>query len=609
MKTNKKIAFIFLVLWCASSYTAAAEFAGDSVISTIKSAMEGASAGIARAALIWLGAFATIQLVITNIGLLRSGADIEAVFGKFLGSLAWVGFCIYALLNGADFINSVGKGLFNIIDGQLLSASDILIKALATALKIFGVVIIAAALPGIGNTVGPFFTYVLIFFLAVSVLFAFKIFMVQLELGLIVMLAPLSFSFLGLNALKDQGIAPFKALISLAYRIILMMVIMKAFNSIDSVIGAALAKYAEMNFARQILPSNIEELATAIFSGLISYMLLAYLLFKSDSIAATLAAGSTNMGTADVASAAAAGAAAGAAIASGGAAAAASKPGQAMADFMKGKGGDAVNNAAPSGGGDKQSTLLSRPDVPAVAPEASRADSESKYERNSAGAPMKDSAETGDSLASTSTSSLAESKSSAGDSSDAQADADSASASSSVGGRQSARPSLRRSGPRSASSSNSARRNSDPQTAQMRQDMARRDGAVLSRDGAAASAPAAVPSGGGNKTRPDDGALTSAIKQHNPAAGGRGGNEPTPTAVGGAVPMPKQSSAGSAASAAIGGGANSDVAAALERMEAQLNKQNAPTKSSLRQAFSNANHHLAQEKATTSVSINANASD
>src|SRR5690606_33446406 len=85
-------------------------------------------------------------------------------------------------------------------------------------------------------------------------------------------------------------------------------------------------------------PSLWGEALKIILTTICAYPVIAYFVYKSDSMAATLASGSTNMGTADVASAAAAGAAAGAAVMTGGASAlaGAAKAGQPMSEFMQG---------------------------------------------------------------------------------------------------------------------------------------------------------------------------------------------------------------------------------------------------------------------------------
>ncbi|MDP2267598.1 MAG: hypothetical protein Q8K46_00370, partial [Deltaproteobacteria bacterium] len=155
---------------------------------------------------------------------------------------------------------------------------------------------------------------VLVTLFSVGMYMAIKVFMITLELGLIVMLAPLSFSFLGMNALKDQGIAPFKALISLAYRIILMGIIYSAFSKVSSVSAEYLHDIVWYNPLKWPYAINV------IMSMLCAFPMIAFLLYKSDSIASSLASGGTSMGGGDVAAAAAAGAAAGAAVGSGSAA-------------------------------------------------------------------------------------------------------------------------------------------------------------------------------------------------------------------------------------------------------------------------------------------------
>jgi len=178
---------------------------------------------------------------------------------------------------------------------------------------------------------------------------AIKILMISLELALVVMLSPLSFSLLGLNALKDQGIAPFKSLISLAYRIILLGILCTAFTEVVATAGDQLSSIEWTN------PTQWGDGLKIILSILCAYPVIAYFVYKSDSIAATLASGSTNMGTADVASAAAAGAAAGAAVMTGGASAVSgtTRGGQSMGNFMNGlmNGGGSVSNASSTGAG------------------------------------------------------------------------------------------------------------------------------------------------------------------------------------------------------------------------------------------------------------------
>lgn len=382
---------VLLAVLLVVSASASAQATPDSVVNMVTLAMKPAMATLTTTAIAWLGAFATLQFIFTNFSLLKSGGDLDAVYAKLAGSFFWFGMCFYILINGPDFIAKVGDSFFNIIGTNLPSATDMILDALVLVGKMVVASMVGAAIPAVGNTLGPMIVYIMIFNFAVSLFFAFKIFMIQLELGLIVMLSPLSFSLLGLNALKDQGIAPLKSLISLGYRIILMTVIMGAYAQVSSVVGDEFAKFGDLS-ASDLIGSGIADLMKTVISAFGAYLVLAYLLWKSDSIAATLSGGGTSMGTADIASAAAMGAAAGAAVASGGAAtgAAAAKPVQGMADFMKSlSGSSSMSNASSRGSGmpvgvaptpSASNSLGSNTATNAGAPQ---------FETNSSGAPMR----------------------------------------------------------------------------------------------------------------------------------------------------------------------------------------------------------------------------
>ena len=204
---------------------------------------------------------------------------------------------------------------------------------------------------------------------------------------LIVMMAPLSFSFMGLNALKDQGIAPFKSLVSLIYRVLIMAILLKTMSVMSDNLVSVIAS---------INSDSIDGIWSVVFAGVTGYVLLAFLVVKSDSLASNLASGTTSMGTGDVASAAAMGAAVGAAVASGGASvagAAASgggKAAQSLGDVMKNMlGGGSVSNAGGSGTGGKSSSLPTSPPSSSLgAGSSAGGPAAPAFETNSHGAPM-----------------------------------------------------------------------------------------------------------------------------------------------------------------------------------------------------------------------------
>lgn len=328
-----------------------------SIASTVIDAMQAAATlNLLPMALTWLGSFMALQFVLTQIGLLKSGADIEAVIGKLIGSLLWFGFCLLVINKGPDFIDSVGTGILNQFAPNLPGPGSIITATIGLCTAILGAILfVGAPIIGViplGNVLGV----VLFVVFSVGMYMAIKVFMITMELGLIVMLSPLSFSFLGINALKDQGIAPFKALISLAYRIILMGIIYSAFGQVTSVATT------NLHNIHWLMPSNWPQGMVAIFSALSAFPMIAFLLYKSDSIAATLAGGGSSMSGGDVAGAAAAGAAAGAMAGSGGSAV--GKAPMAMSTVISEMmGGGAIKNATQGMGTGGMATPVGTPPV------------------------------------------------------------------------------------------------------------------------------------------------------------------------------------------------------------------------------------------------------
>ena len=341
---------IFFTLFLLSGLAFAADPATPdiSIVNTVNEAIKLASTSIMPQALKWLGAFMGLQFVVTNINIIKSDGDLAAFTAKLLGTLLWFMFCFYVIQNGPDFINSVGNGVLTKFAPNLPSPGSIIAATLGICTSIFiGVVATGTSIAGIGNSsIAMTLVYICFFIFAIGSFMAIKLIMLQLELGLMVMMAPLNFSFLGLTALRDQGIAPFKSLMSLIFRIILLGVVFTAFSKVVETTGVQLDSYSWKNPFDW--PSKVE----LIFSALFAFPVCAYLVWKSDSIAASLASGSTNMGTGDVASAAAAGAALGAAAGAGGATAVetAGKAGQSMSDVIKNLNAG-ISNDSPSGAG------------------------------------------------------------------------------------------------------------------------------------------------------------------------------------------------------------------------------------------------------------------
>ncbi|MDQ1835186.1 type IV secretion system protein [Massilia scottii] len=376
--------FFYLVLVFASPFALAdvapistieSSSSMDTISSAITTLVTNTVGKIQGVAILWLSSLMLAQFLITNLGLLKSGADIEAVFGKLIGTLMWFGFCFYVVANGAGFISSVGNGFFDtasqLVGAGSYDAGTMMNKGVGIAANIIITVQTVAGITDFGSVMISGICGILV--LLTIALIAFKIFIMKIELALVIMMSPLSFAFLGLNALKDQGIAPFKALISLMYRIMILGVIIVAMDDITLTTSKSLTSiYSQANFFTKVTGIG-NGLWPAMLGITVSYLILGYLAFKSDSIASSLANGSTGIGTGDVASAIAMGAAAGAAVATAGASAAAagSQVSQGMGDFMKslmGGGGGSISNASGRGVGETGASGPSRAPSMSVGP-------------------------------------------------------------------------------------------------------------------------------------------------------------------------------------------------------------------------------------------------
>lgn len=316
-------------------------------------------------------ALTLLQLVITGYGQIASG-EIEATMGKFAKALIWTSFVIWLMTNNmaSNFVSNTIQYFLNNAIGWAsgTSATFDVNGIMSTGMAAIGNVIksVAAAAtpkadlttfityftPGAGLLQAAYGVAVIVFTVAIiaisSAYVALKVFMVKIEAALVVAILPLSLSFLGLNALRDQGFAPFKSMLALIYRIVILGAIVGGMASV----GSAMSTYASSAANPTILEVG--------FSLSFGFVILAFLAHKSDSIAASLANGSANLGSGDaVGTAMAAVAAAGAAVAGVGAIAAAgsaagSSTAKSMGDVMKGltgNGGGTVSNASAKGVG------------------------------------------------------------------------------------------------------------------------------------------------------------------------------------------------------------------------------------------------------------------
>ncbi len=316
---------------------------------------------------------AMLQFVLKMIKLLSTGeSDIGVVLSKVAMTITWIGVVFWLLApvgaghnNGSDIIQKfvdyfiTWAGKFSGGSGATaFSAADIFNVGLFATHNITASVA-AAATGSVANTITTvvmpataiFAALMLVlmnFFVLVSCAYiAVKVFMVKVELAIVLAVSPISFAFLGLDALRDQGIAPFKYGVAVMYRIVILGTIVGAMKIVSDNLTAVLAA--------KVAAGGMTDIWTPILAAIFGYVLIAFVAHKSDSIAASLASGSAQMGSGDLASAVAAGVAAGAVVASGGMAAggAVAKTGGSMSDALKAMRNNSlgIKNAGEAGSG------------------------------------------------------------------------------------------------------------------------------------------------------------------------------------------------------------------------------------------------------------------
>lgn len=283
-----------------------------------------------------LAIFMMLQWFVTHFKALMSGSEISAMLGKTAGILAWGSAVYYVMDHGVGWLNQISKffyGSAEAVAGAPFSPGYVMEFGLTITANLLNAVGDAQGILGSLNPLPSIMTGFCSFvILLITGLIAFKIFMLLAETSIVIALAPMSFAFLGLNALKEQGLVPFKYMISMAYRAMIYAAILAAMGTLGSHIVSVF----------KVLPTLSDaDIWTPIFAVILGYGMLGALAMRADSIAAMLASGSSQMTSGD-ASAVAVGAAAtggavggavlGAAGVAGGGVAAAPR---AMSDFMK----------------------------------------------------------------------------------------------------------------------------------------------------------------------------------------------------------------------------------------------------------------------------------
>lgn len=256
-----------------------------------------------------LAIFMMLQWFLTHFKSLMSGDEIHTILWKTGMMLAWGSVVYYLMDNGVDWLRGISGffyGSAEAVAGAGFSPGYVMEFGLTITANLLNAVGDAQGILGSLNPLPSIMTGFCSFaILIITGLIAFKVFMLLAETSIVIALAPMSFAFLGLSAMKEQGLVPFKYLVSMAYRAMIYAAVIAAMGTLGGHIVAVL----------KVLPTLPDtDIWTPIFSIVLGYGMLGALAMRADSIAAMLASGSSQMSTGDASAVAVSAAAAGGAV-------------------------------------------------------------------------------------------------------------------------------------------------------------------------------------------------------------------------------------------------------------------------------------------------------
>lgn len=279
-----------------------------------------------------------------------SGAEFPAMFSKMVGMMMWAGASIW-MIDNIDLMNALYKQ-YLALAGEI-SGLQGGFSPLSIIQK--GQQVVSATHAALANKAGGSWfaigqnllatgslivTDVVI--LGAFFILALSLFMVSVEFSMILAVTPLSLALIPLSALRDQGIAPIKGLLSVGLRVLILGVVMAVAQSLSNTLIASIQ-------ANGIQGAEDGSILSRMFEYLAGVLGCAVMSIYSGKIAAAIASGSASFSGADLVSG-------GSAIKDAGSAVKASGQGlvesvKSGASKLSGAAGGLRNNLAGGGGG------------------------------------------------------------------------------------------------------------------------------------------------------------------------------------------------------------------------------------------------------------------
>lgn len=279
-----------------------------------------------------------------------SGAELPSMLGKMVGMMMWCGASIW-MIDNIDLMNVLYKqylALAGEISGLQNGFSPLSIIQKGKAVVSATHAALAQKAGGNWFAIGEnllatgslIVTDVVI--LGAFFILAMSLFMVSVEFSMILAVTPLSLALIPLSALRDQGIAPLKGLLSVGLRVLILGVVMAVAQSLSDTLIASIQ-------TNGIQGAEDGSILSRMFEYLAGVLGCAVMSIYSGKIAAAIASGSASFSGADLVSG-------GSAIKDAGSAVKASGQGlvesvKSGASKLSGAAGGLRNNLAGGGGG------------------------------------------------------------------------------------------------------------------------------------------------------------------------------------------------------------------------------------------------------------------
>lgn len=243
MKTSKAMSLALCTIACLAAGTAFAAPPSSlpTVVQTLETTSKSINASMTVLAVKTLSAALLLQWLFTHSKQLLSG-DMSATLAKTVLAITWGGAAFWAMGN-QTILSDMFKGYLTLttgFSGINFDAAAIWhngVKLQDNMVAAFNAGTGADSLIGAIKNFGPVLvlTVACLCILIAYGVIAFSVLMATAEFWLMFAVVPIAIGMIGLNAFRDQGMAPLKGVISLGMRILILGLIVKILGEVQQI--------------------------------------------------------------------------------------------------------------------------------------------------------------------------------------------------------------------------------------------------------------------------------------------------------------------------------------------------------------------------------------